>query len=305
MNIMSQPLVSIIMNCYNGDRFLKEAIDSVYGQNYPNWEIIFWDNASTDNSASIAKSYDDRVKYYFASKTTLLGKARNLAVKKASGKYIAFLDCDDIFLSEKLDIQVRLMEKSDYAMCYGSAIVIDEWGKEIKRIAVKNKSGKIFDKLLIHYEINMQSVMIRHSFLVEESLNFETKLKYCPDHNLFMRIASQHPIGVISDYIVQYRVLKNSLSNKTINIAPLEVKFTLDQISERFPELSSNLSSEFFHAYAKVKYYDAVSCLTSGSRFKAIGYIASIMFMRYEYFFVFLLLLTPMPSKLILKALGR
>ena len=99
--VNEEPLVSIIMNCYNSDRFLNEAIDSVYSQTYQNWEIIFWDNASTDTSAIIAKSYDERVKYHFESKTTSLGKARNLAVKKASGKYIAFLDCDDLWLPQK------------------------------------------------------------------------------------------------------------------------------------------------------------------------------------------------------------
>ena len=56
------PLVSVIMNCYNSDRYLKEAIDSVYMQSYPNWEIIFWDNASTDRSSEIAKSYNDKLK---------------------------------------------------------------------------------------------------------------------------------------------------------------------------------------------------------------------------------------------------
>ena len=65
-----KPLVSIIMNCYNGDHFLREAIESVYRQTYLNWEIIFWDNASIDNSANIAKSYDDRIKYYLAPNTT-------------------------------------------------------------------------------------------------------------------------------------------------------------------------------------------------------------------------------------------
>ena len=76
------PLVSIIMNCYNGAKFLEEAIDSIYTQTYSNWEIVFWDNASTDDSASIAKSYDDRLKYHLALETTPLGEARDLALKK-------------------------------------------------------------------------------------------------------------------------------------------------------------------------------------------------------------------------------
>ena len=101
-NESQTPLVSIIMNCYNGEKFLKEAIDSIYAQTYSNWEIIFWDNASTDDSACIAKSYDDRLKYHLAQETTPLGEARDLALKKINGKYISFLDCDDIWLPKKL-----------------------------------------------------------------------------------------------------------------------------------------------------------------------------------------------------------
>ena len=79
---ITNPLVSVIMNCYNGDKYLPNAIESVYSQTYSNWEIIFWDNCSTDNSADIAQSFDDRVMYHRTSKTTPLGEARNLALKQ-------------------------------------------------------------------------------------------------------------------------------------------------------------------------------------------------------------------------------
>ena len=104
------PLISIIINCFNGERFLRTAIDSVYNQDFDDWEIIFWDNASTDDSALIAKSYGRQLKYYSNKKTTSLGKARNMALKMATGKYIAFLDCDDVFLPGKLRKQVSQME---------------------------------------------------------------------------------------------------------------------------------------------------------------------------------------------------
>jgi glycosyltransferase involved in cell wall biosynthesis len=136
---VKKQLVSIIMNCYNSDRFLREAIESVYKQTYPNWEIIFWDNASTDDSANIAKSYDDRIKYHLAPETTPLGEARNLALKKASGEYIAFLDCDDVYMADKLEQQVGLMQSKGYVMCYGSVAIIDENGKLIKKDIVKIK----------------------------------------------------------------------------------------------------------------------------------------------------------------------
>ena len=297
------PLVSIIMNCYNSDRFLKEAIDSIYGQTYNNWEIIFWDNASTDNSAEIACSYDDRVKYYLASETTPLGEARNLALTKVTGKYVAFLDCDDLYLPEKLEKQVSLMENGNYAMCYGSAITIDEQGNIIKHIKVNNKSGDLFGALLKHYEINMQSVLLSQNILQKYDLTFATDMKYCPDHNLFMQIASYYPIGVIPDYVVKYRVLDNSLSKKTINLAASEVQFTLDRILIQKPETRQRYASELKQAYAKVHYYSAISSLYKSNRWQSINEIRTIVFVRYEYLLILLLLLLPVRSKFILKLL--
>jgi len=81
----TEPLVSILMNCYNGEKFLREAIESVLAQTYNNWELIFWDNQSTDQSAEIFNSFGDkRLKYFYASKHTKLYEARNYAFEKAS-----------------------------------------------------------------------------------------------------------------------------------------------------------------------------------------------------------------------------
>ena len=116
------PLVSIIMNCYNSDRYLKEAIDSVYIQSYSNWEIIFWDNASTDSSAEIAKSYNDKLKYFKSKSTSLLGEARILAVEKSRGGYLAFLDCDDYWYPKKLEKQMKIFTSDkDIAVIYSRA----------------------------------------------------------------------------------------------------------------------------------------------------------------------------------------
>src|SRR5690349_15614731 len=106
-----QPLVSVIMNCFNGEKYLRHAIDSVLSQSYKNFEIIFWDNQSTDRSAEIFKSYTDtRLKYFYAPKHTWLYEARNYAIQKASGQFIAFLDSDDWWETHKLEKQISLFE---------------------------------------------------------------------------------------------------------------------------------------------------------------------------------------------------
>ena len=87
---MDKPLVSILMNCYNGEKYLKETLNSVIEQTYKNWELIFWDNQSTDKSAKIYKEYKDkRFKYYYSDKHTGLGEARSRAFKYLTGEFIA------------------------------------------------------------------------------------------------------------------------------------------------------------------------------------------------------------------------
>ena len=87
----NRPLVSIIMNCYNGEVYLYESIKSVLSQTYENWELIFWDNQSSDLSKKIFENFQDkRLKYYYAQEHTTLYRARDLAIKKSNGEFIAF-----------------------------------------------------------------------------------------------------------------------------------------------------------------------------------------------------------------------
>jgi len=305
MDTKSNVMVSIIMNCYNSERFLKEAIDSIYAQDFNNWEIIFWDNRSTDSSAEIAKSYDSRLKYYLADKHTVLGAARNSALSKAKGKYIAFLDCDDSYLPNKLRIQVNLMENYRFALSYGSAIIMDESGTEIRRESVSYKSGDVFSNLLDRYEINMQSVMIRREILQKEKLNFDKTMKYCPDYKLFMEISSKFKVGVLQKFVVKYRLTSNSLSKKTIDIASSEVKYALNDIFNNSPKLKKMYPKQVRLAYGKLHYYDAIVALTNNHRITAIRYIGKIKYQRWQYFFLYIVLFSPISDSLILRLLRR
>jgi len=302
---MNELLVSIIMNCYNSDRFLKEAIDSVYSQTYENWEIIFWDNASGDHSGEIAQSYDEKLKYFRAQSTAPLGEARNLAVQKAEGTYIGFLDCDDLYEPDKLQKQIEIMENNDYAMCYGSVITIHEDGRIKKKSPVKNKSGFLLGHMLKKYEINMQSVMLRKSVLEESKLGFPTHLKYCPDYNLFMNICSLSPVGVLQDYIVKYRIVENSLSRETVDVVSREMKYTLDEIAEHSPTLREKYAAEFTVAYQKLHYYDAVAALYQGDKKLARQKLKPVVFKQFSFVSVYLLLLSPLSPQKLLRILGR
>ena len=131
---MKSPLVSIIMNCYNGEKYLKQSLNSVLSQSYKNWELIFWDNMSTDNSKKILKSFGNkRFKYFKAKKFTSLYQARKLAISKAKGKYICFLDTDDIWLKNKLKFQIELFKKDKNLGVIYSNYYIFNSKKKIKK----------------------------------------------------------------------------------------------------------------------------------------------------------------------------
>jgi glycosyltransferase involved in cell wall biosynthesis len=206
-------LVSIVMNCYNSAEYLKKAIDSIYAQSYDNWEIIFWDNYSTDDSAIIAKSYDSKLKYFLAKEHTDLGEARNLALKEAKGEYIAFLDSDDEYLPERIEIQVSAMREADSVCSYGSWIKIDSKGVELAKFEIPYHHGLVFESLLANYVINFQTLMIKKSLLIENNLNFDVDLKFSTDHNLTLRIAYNWPILSINSFLSKYRVHGDSMSS--------------------------------------------------------------------------------------------
>ena len=131
-------LISIIVNCYNGEKFLKESLISIQNQEYKNWELIFWDNKSNDNSKKIFKSFKNKkFKYFCAKKHTSLYTARNLAIEKCKGEFISFLDVDDTWEKDKLKRQIKFFENKKVGVVYGNLWILRENYKKKKNIFKK------------------------------------------------------------------------------------------------------------------------------------------------------------------------
>ena len=125
-------LVSVIMPTYNCGRFIKESIDSVLAQSYQQWELLIVDDCSTDETEDIVRSYkDSRIHYWRNEKQLGAALTRNKALRKAKGRYIAFLDADDIWLPKKLEKQIAFMQDKGYAFTYHAYTEIDEDSKPI------------------------------------------------------------------------------------------------------------------------------------------------------------------------------
>ncbi len=199
-----KPLVSIIMNCYNGEKYLRESLNSVLKQTYKNWEIIFWDNRSNDNSAKIFKDYkDDRFKYYCAdSHIEILYRAKNYALKKANGEFIAFLDVDDWWLPEKLEKQIPLFDDPDVGMVYGNVWLFFE--KRNKKKLYKNgnlPTGKILNELLNDYVIGSPTYVIRKKSLESLDYSFNDDFHIIGDFDINIRLSAKWKIDCIQSPI--------------------------------------------------------------------------------------------------------
>ena len=300
-----EPLVSVIINCYNGGTFVKEAIDSVYAQTYTNWEIIFWDNSSTDDSAEISKAYDCKLKYYFSEKNTSLGNARKSALQKANGKYICFLDTDDLILEHKLSDQVVTLEKSSAALLYGNAILIDVNGKKIGKTKVKDFTGMIIEKLLYRYNINMQTVMFKNEVFSSGDIFIDNDLKYSPDYNLFMKIASVYPVISLNKDFAKYRVHPEALSSKLLKEVSLDGRVTLDYIFNRFNSNLDGYNSARLAAYQKLNYYDAIYYIDMHDYKKAKKSIKEVAYTNIFYFILYMLLKSGFKRNFLFKLLNR
>lgn len=140
LDFNEQPLVSVIMPCYNGERFIAEAIESVLGQTYQNWELIIINDGSTDNSEKIIKELlnkDNRIRYIKNNKNKGIPATRNVGIKASKGEYIALLDQDDFWMKEKLKIQMIeiLKNNSSFGLKFSNTIIMDFTNNKI----VKNK----------------------------------------------------------------------------------------------------------------------------------------------------------------------
>ncbi len=263
------PTVSVIMNCLNCAKYLREAVDSVFAQTYTNWEIIFWDNASTDNSAKIAKSYDKRLRYFRSSKTVSLGKARNWALKEAKGKYIAFLDCDDIWLPQKLEKQISLLESTPKAgLVYSNSIFFDQkTGKE--RLLYKSKNqptGNVFRMLLSHYFLSLETVIIRKKALDNLTEWFDERFNLVEEADLFIRISHDWDVIYIHEPLAKWRIHEDSWTSKKIGLFATELEMMLNKYEKIYDHFFHDYKKEINKVKARAAYRKAQEMWMKGDR---------------------------------------
>lgn len=208
-------LVSIITPTWECAKFIVETIESIQAQTYKNWELLIQDDCSEDNTFEVVKMYVDediRIKFECNSQNSGAAISRNRALQRAKGRWIAFLDSDDVWLPEKLEHQIRFMVENDYAFTYHDYTKMNEEGKPLGIYVSGIKKVSAFDMyaccwpgcLAVMYDARKVGlIQIRD-------------VRKNNDTALWFKIIHKYPCYLLKENLAKYRVRANSITPPTL-----------------------------------------------------------------------------------------
>ena len=249
-------LVSIITPNYNSENFIDQTLKSIIAQTYKNWELLIVDDCSTDNSFKIIKNYasiDKRIKFFKLEENSGAAIARNKAIQKAAGTFIAFLDSDDLWLPEKLDKQLAFMIDNKYNLTHTSYHLIAENGTLLnKDVFCKPKLD--YNQMLFSNKIGCLTAMYNADTLGKIYL---PKIRKRQDYALWLKILKQEKYAYgLPSILASYRDRSNSMSDNKIEM--LKWNWSLYRKVEKLPFFSSlfyvisNIINKLFNETKKI-----------------------------------------------------
>ena len=223
----TNPLVSVIMPVYNGERYLREAIDSILAQTFTDFELIIVNDGSADSSEQIIQGYSDpRIRYLINERNSGICITLNKGLDAAQGKYIARMDCDDISMPERLAKQVAYMELHPEIGVVGSDMIVfgeglDEHLFDFVHDKEGCKAGLLFATCFAH-----PSVMMRRDLLEQHHLRYDDAYRGLEDYELWYRISQYTELVNIPEPLLRYRKHKEQVTqNVTKKVSDKEVEF--------------------------------------------------------------------------------
>ena len=241
----NQPLVSIIVPCYNMEPYLADTIVSVQRQTYPNWELLLVDDVSTDGTVSVVESFckeDTRILLTVKEQHTSIAASRNQAIGMAKGRYLAFLDADDLWRPEKLERQLALMQAQQVGFTYTSYDLIDEQGKPLGK-TIQTAGDLTYNAYLRNTIIGCSTVMIDTALVGPVTVpDFRTS----EDTATWLDILRKGFVAyAIDEPLVSYRIRKNSASSNKFKAAA-----DLWKVYRQHERLPFFRAAAFFCSYA-------------------------------------------------------
>tara|TARA_Y100000591_G_scaffold332434_1_gene369734 strand:- start:464 stop:1330 length:867 start_codon:yes stop_codon:yes gene_type:complete len=279
-------LVSIIINCYNGEKFLSRCLQSVIDQNYKNWEIIFWNNNSTDNSKKIFQSFKDkRFNYYESTKLTNLSIARNFAILKSKGKFISFIDVDDYWENDKLSKQIAFFEKNKNISLLFSNFYFENSQQKNKRISIKKKIPKnnLINFLLSKYPVSISTVIFNKE-IIKDCL-FNEKYHCIGDFDFVMKTSLDYDICGIDEPLAVISIHEENETKKRYGLFVLELLHWYKNCNRKFLNFINFLHYKFNIRYELAKY-----CLLK-KKYKSLKIVFTKLSTKFKIKIIFIILM--------------
>ena len=275
------PEISVIINCFNGEKYLSEAIDSVFAQTFDDWEIVFWDNASTDGTAEIAKSYGERLRYFRSETFVNLARARNWAFEKSRGNYVAILDSDDIWLPQKLERQLELFQADEsLGMVICDCTCFDSQGERYRVFQVNKPSrGQAFGAYLSNEFIPFPSVtMFRKEALARLDYVFDDRYGRVQDYDLCLRMTYNFTIDYVDEPLCKWRMHEDTPEwrawKSSWGVRAFEWKEVIENLLAAHPDIETKYPTELQFLYKELYYQLGVTAWQMGNSAEARSYLA-------------------------------
>jgi glycosyltransferase involved in cell wall biosynthesis len=246
---MKMPFFTVIIPTYNRAELLREAIQSVLDQTFEDFELIIIDDHSTDNTSEVVSSFNDnRIKYIMNDRTKGPAGARNTGIFKARGDWITFLDSDDIWLPEKLEVQFKKIQERDETVKFiyaGYAIYDFEKKKEVASYLPEKEGWILKDLLYNNYITALCSVIVQKDILLKVG-GFDERFPALEDWELYVRIAGLTKFGIVKKKIVYVRKTHKdrvslNFQNKLTSVLLFRQKY--DKLIRKSPRLCHRIAT--------------------------------------------------------------
>ena len=241
----NQPLVSVIMPCYNMASYISDSIKSVIAQTYPHWELLIVDDASTDDTVNIIESYsqsETRIRFAIKKQNSGIADTRNQCIQMAQGRFLAFLDADDIWHPEKLEKQLKFMTEKNVGFTYSTYDWIDEEGNTLNRFI--NTIGDLdYETYLRNTIIGCSTVMVDKKIVGDVVV---PKFRTSEDTATWLDILKKGLLAyAIDEPLVSYRIRRRSASSNK-----LKASIDLWKVYRRHEKLPFFKAVQCFSCYA-------------------------------------------------------
>lgn len=284
--------ISILMNSHNGAKYINDSVGSIIAQTHKNWELVFFDNCSDDDSHNILKKFNDNRIKYFSSKNFLsLGQARKSAENYLNGDFIAILDVDDLWLPNKLKNQIEILSKNmDTSFIFTAVNFFNNSNSKnffpYKKFIKKN----FFKEFLFNYRVPLESILINKRYIDKLQYFFDDRYNSISDFDLLLRLSEISKVIYLPEITASWRLHDNNDTVKYPFYFVDEKRKWLNQNKKKI----NNINSKYFYILDEKNEFERIRItLNVYGRAKSLQELLKLKNYNFKFFVYFFFILTP------------